>query len=173
MTKPFGWLILPWFVTAALGASCQNVGELVKHDHMNLGVRFESRNPEIVREFKHALNFWSKILDMEWHEDPTSTCSIDLIDGLPDGTAQMLVHDKAVGVGMRSSGIVAIDDRYQLAESEWYAIAAHELGHLFGLQHNSSPNSVMYYIHLRGDEILDSTDIAPLSARHRMRISLY
>ena len=140
---------------------------------MNLGVRFDSRNPDVVQEFKRALDFWSKILDMEWHEDSTSTCSIDLMDGIPAGTAQMLVHDKPVGLSIRSFGIVAIDDRYKLAESEWYAIGAHELGHLFGLQHNSNPKSVMYYIHVSGDEALDSTDIAALSARHRMRISLY
>src|SRR5438874_3930690 len=137
MTKPFGWLILPWFVTAAFGGSCENVGELLKDDHMNVGVRFDSRNPEVLREFKHALNFWSKILDMEWHEDSKSTCSIDLINGTPDGTAEIFMHGKAVGRAIRSSGIVAIDDRYQLAASEWYGVAVHELGQLFGLQHNS------------------------------------
>jgi predicted Zn-dependent protease len=173
MRRAFGWPVFLCFVTAAFGAPCENVGELLKHDHMNLGVRFDSRDPDLVQAFKRALNFWSKILDMEWHEDSNGTCAIDLMDGVPAGTAQMLLHDKAVGLGIRSSGIVAIDTRYQLAASEWYAIAAHELGHLFGLQHNSNPKSVMYYIHLRGDQALDPTDIAALSARHRMRISLY
>ncbi len=178
MKIAFGWvafLLFLLFAAVALGAPCEHVGELLKHDHMDLGVRLESRNPQVVREFKHALNFWSKILDMEWHEDLNITCSIDLVDGNPDfinGTSAVLTHRKAIARGVQSSGIVAIDSTYELTPPEWYAIAVHELGHLFGLRHNPSVNSVMYYRSVPGDQALDVADITALSALHRMRISL-
>jgi hypothetical protein len=172
MKIAFGLLL---FAAVALGAPCEHVGELLKRDHMNLGVRFESRNPQVVREFKHAMNFWSKILDMEWHEDLNSTCAINLIDGTPDfinGTSAVLMHRKSIARGVQSSGTVAIDSIYELTAQEWYAISVHELGHLFGLHHNGNMNSVMFYMSVPGDQALDMADIAALSARHRMRISL-
>ena len=173
-TIAFRWVALPLFAVAALGGPCKNAGELLKHDHMNLGVRFEIRDPEIVREFEHALNFWSQILDMEWHNDPASTCSIDLIEGTPDfinGAVEVRAQE-SIARGIQSSGIVAIDSTYKLSAAEWYAIAVHELGHLFGLHHNSDVNSVMYYMSVSGNQALDASDITALSAVHRMRIRL-
>jgi len=175
MKIAFGWLAFLLFTAVALGAPCERVGELLKSDHMNLGVRFENRDPQVVREFKHAMNFWSKILNMEWHEDPSSACAIDLIDGTPDfinGTSAVLTHRKPIARGVQSSGTVAIDSTYELTAQEWYAISVHELGHLFGLHHNPNKNSVMYYMSVPGDQALDVADIAALSARHRMKISL-
>lgn len=59
MIKTLSLLAFLMFAATAQGAPCQKVDELMKRDHMNLGVRFENHNPAIIRQFKHALDFWS------------------------------------------------------------------------------------------------------------------
>src|ERR1035438_4030627 len=60
---------------------CNRHSELLKQGHMDLGVRMATRNPFLAEQFRRALNAWARILDLDWHEDDTQNCSIQLIDG--------------------------------------------------------------------------------------------
>jgi hypothetical protein len=42
---------------------------------------------------------------------------------------------------------------------------------MFGLKHNPSSRSVMYYLDLEGSEVLDKQDLSTLAIRHRLRVS--
>jgi predicted Zn-dependent protease len=52
-----------------------------------------------------------------------------------------------------------------------FLTAVHEIGHIFGLKHNPSTRSVMYYLDLEGSEVLDREDLSALASRHRLRLS--
>lgn len=62
-------------------APCDRRSEVLKQSHMNLGVRFSTSDPGLGVEFARALNFWATILDMEWYEENSRSCSIQVIDG--------------------------------------------------------------------------------------------
>jgi hypothetical protein len=42
-----------------------------------------------------------------------------------------------------------------------------------GLRHNTSPVSVMYFLDVNGDEVLDIKDLVALSRRHKVRPSIF
>src|ERR1700759_1103400 len=60
---------------------CNQRSELLKRDSMNLGVKFSTSNPVLAHEFRQAMDFWSQVLDMNWHEDDSSSCALQLVDG--------------------------------------------------------------------------------------------
>src|SRR5690242_11593649 len=59
---------------------CTNSGELLKTNHLRLGVRIDNSNRVLVRQFERALNFWATVVDMRWYRDDDATCSIELLD---------------------------------------------------------------------------------------------
>lgn len=151
---------------------CERHSELLKYDSMDLGVRFACSNPAIVREFRHALQFWSKVLNMTWHDEPSSSCSVQLVDGTP-----VILHDGMVARAQfaeapKFQGWIAFDAKAPLTRTEIYRISVHEIGHLMGLRHSSDPHSVMYYEELDADEVLDSEDLRSLAALHKLRRGL-
>ncbi len=60
---------------------CNRHTELLRQEHMDLGVRLATSNRVLAEKFRRALDTWSNILDMDWHEDDTKNCSIQLVDG--------------------------------------------------------------------------------------------
>ena len=59
----------------ANGQVCQDYEEVRKADHMSMAVSFEIPNPLIRQQFRHAMNFWASLLDMEWHTSPQRSSS--------------------------------------------------------------------------------------------------
>lgn len=171
---------LPWGVRADQQrvnwtgnfAPCGTHSEFLKRDSMRLGVRFSTSNPAVAREFRRAMNFWAEIIDMSWYEDPSSSCSLELVDGAPAILQHAVVARAQFVEWQNFEGWVAFDPRAPLTKAEMYATAVHEIGHMLGLRHNPNPSSVMYYIDLEGPEVLDSCDLASLAARHTLRIGL-
>lgn len=150
---------------------CNSRSELLKTDHMDLGVRFSTSNPALAGEFRRAMNFWATVVDMSWHQDDTSSCALQLVDGTSDILKDATVARSQFTDWGNFQGWVAFDPKAPLTRSEMYLTAVHEIGHLLGLKHNSNPNSVMYYLDLRGRELLDRCDLAALAARHKLRLA--
>lgn len=65
-------------------SACDGHSELLKKTHLRLGVRFSTSHSELAAEFTRALDFWATVLDMEWHEDNSRRCAIQIVDGGPD-----------------------------------------------------------------------------------------
>ena len=151
---------------------CNRHSELLNQGHMDLGVRVSTRNPLLAEQFRHAMDSWAQILDLDWHEDDTQNCSIQLIDGArelfqPDiAAARSQLPDR-----LDFQGWIAFNPAQTLAETELYRISVHEIGHLFGLQHSFNANSVMYGFSLEGPVWLDPTDLAQLATHHALRIA--
>ena len=151
---------------------CNRHSELLRQGHLDLGVRVATTNPSLAEQFRHAMNSWASILDLDWHEDDTENCSIQLVDGKPE-----LFHLSVIAARSQLpdrldfQGWIAFNPSQTLNEAEMFRIAAHEIGHILGLQHSSNAMSVMYGFDLEGLKWLDPTDLAALATRHKLRIA--
>lgn len=148
---------------------CERHAELLKHEHKDLGVRFATSDSELVAAFAHAMDFWASILDMEWHEEGNRNCSIQIVDGRRDLFEAAQVARAQFPQQPAFQGLVAFNPKSNLSESEKYVAAVHELGHLLGLPHNVSAQSVMFYLLVDGPVSLDAADLGALAARHTLR----
>jgi hypothetical protein len=138
---------------------------------MHLGVRFSTTDRELVEAFSRALDFWVTVLDMDWHLADSGNCSIHIVAGpaamfKPAEVARAQFPDRPA-----FQGLIAINTKARLSREEQYTVAVHELGHLLGLKHSSSANSVMYFLCFDGPVRLDPADLAALAARHKLRVS--
>jgi hypothetical protein len=131
---------------------CNQHGELLKHGAMDLGVKFSTANPELEQQFRQALSFWAEVLDMRWHEDASSSCSIQLVDGTPEILKRTIVARSQFTDWDNFQGWIAFNPNAQLTNVEMYLTAVHEIGHMLGLKHNPDARSVMYYLDLEGQE---------------------
>jgi hypothetical protein len=141
---------------------------------MNVGVRLVGASDRIAAQFARAMDFWAGVLDMEWHEDDSENCAIQVVGGAPPAFRPLggVVAARAqIPRQADFQGVVAFNEQMVLTRTELYMIAVHEIGHLMGLRHNPNPMSVMYYMDLEGSESLDANDLASLSAFHKLRVS--
>lgn len=148
---------------------CGCYTELRKFGHMELGVRFDAVSPILRDQFGHAMDFWAGVLDMGWHPDETSNCAIRVTEGSPENFA---LDDVAQADSLELDtfgGEISFNPAISMESSELYMISIHEIGHLFGLEHNPNAMSVMYFMEVDGPERLDETDIAALAVRHKLR----
>src|ERR1700761_7249381 len=60
---------------------CNQRFEFRKNNSLNIRVKIFTSKPELARAFRSALDFWSQVLAMDWHEDATSSCALQLVDG--------------------------------------------------------------------------------------------
>ena len=123
---------------------CNRHSELLRQGHMDLGVRVATANSSLAEQFRHAMDFWASILDLDWHEDDTQNCSIQVVDG-----ERELFQPAAIAARshlpdrLDFQGWIAFNPAQMLSKIEFYRIAVHEIGHMLGLQHNSNAMSVM------------------------------
>ncbi len=148
---------------------CDGHAEVLKREPMKLGVRFTTSNPKLAVEFARAMSFWAGILEMNWHEEDSRACAIQVVDG-DLGLFRPAEVARAQFPGTPAfQGWIAFNPRISLRANELFLIAVHELGHLLGLPHSSNASSVMYFLALDGPVFLDGADLAALAARHRLR----
>lgn len=177
-------LILLWLVSAfALNAAelpgewtgpyrpCVRHSDLLKPDHLSLGIRFSTSNQTLAVQFAQAMDFWTAILDMEWHVDNSANCAIQILDGETGlfGNAE-IARAQFPGTTV-FQGWIAFNPKISLPQDDQFLVAIHELGHMFGLTHNPSAWSVMYYLHLDGPLLLEPADLTALAAHHKLRMS--
>jgi len=155
---------------------CNRHSDLLIPQHLDLGVRIATSNPALARQFANAMEFWSGVLDLEWHEVDSEDCAIQVVDGTP------ALFDFCTCLSARSQfpdrpdfqGWIAFNSRLKLTERQMFLDSVHEIGHLLGLHHNSSDSSVMFYFGLEKPVALDGNDLTKLAAMHQLhpRISL-
>jgi len=153
---------------------CKQHSELLKQGPMNLGVRVATANPVLAEEFRAAMDFWARVLDLEWHEESTQNCSIEVIDGERD-----LFEPEPENMAARSQfpdrrdfqGWIAFNPAVPLSKMESYRISVHEIGHMLGLRHSTNVKSLMYGFDMDDSESLQPTDLAALASRHKLRIA--
>jgi len=153
---------------------CKQHSELLKRGPMNLGVRIATSNSVLAEEFRAAMDFWAKVLDLEWHEESTQNCAVQLVDG-----ERWLFEPEPDNMAARSQfpdrrdfeGWIAFNPTVALSRMESYRISVHEIGHMLGLRHSANVKSLMYGFDLDDSQSLDATDLASLAERHKLRIA--
>jgi hypothetical protein len=148
---------------------CDGYAEVLKREPMNLGVRFSTSNPKLTVEFARAMGFWASVLEMNWHEENSRACAIQVVDGdlslfRPGEVARAQFPGTAA-----FRGWIAFNPEASLPANDLFLTAVHELGHVLGLPHSSNPSSAMFFLALDGPVFLDSADLAALAARHHLR----
>jgi hypothetical protein len=141
---------------------------------MDLAVRISTSNADLAQQFARAMDFWTEVLDLDWHETGTEDCAIQLVDGTPS------LFDFCACMSARSQlpdredfeGWIAFNPRLKLTKQQMFVDSVHEIGHLLGLPHNPSDTSVMFSF---GDDkaaSLNAADLDNLAARHKLRSSI-
>lgn len=175
------WLLVPGLLAAEPAANwsadyppCNHRSELLKHGSLRLGVRFNTTNLVLAKQFRLAMDFWASVLDLEWHEDSTGTCSMELSDGdrdLFEPTPKSMVARSQFPDRKDFQGWIVFNPAVTLTPEEAYRISVHEIGHILGLRHNSNTRSVMYDLDLECSQELDAVDLASLRVHHKLRVS--
>lgn len=175
------WLLVPGLLAAEPAANwsadypqCNHRSDLLKPGPLNLGVRFNTTNLGLAEQFRRAMDFWAGVLDLQWHEDSTETCSMELSDGqreLFEPTPNNMVARSQFPDRRDFQGWIVFNPAVKLTPAESYRISVHEIGHMLGLKHNPNTRSLMYDLDLECSEELDATDLASLRARHKLRVS--
>jgi hypothetical protein len=153
---------------------CKQHSELLKRGPMNLGVRVATANPVLAEGFRSAMAFWAQVLDLEWHEESTQNCSLEVIDG-----ERALFEPEPENMAARSQfpdrrdfqGWIVFNPAVPLNKKESYRISVHEIGHMLGLRHSPNIKSLMYGFDMDEAESLDLADLASLADRHKLRIA--
>ena len=152
---------------------CNQHSELLKRGHMDLGVRVATINPLLAEQFRRAMDSWAKIVDLDWHEDDTENCSIQVFDGTPDLFQPVVVAARSQLPDRNDfQGWIAFNPRVKLTKQEMFLDSVHEIGHLLGLAHNANESSVMYASELPKSTTLNAADLDALAARHKLRPEL-
>jgi len=141
---------------------------------MDLGVRVATANQALARQFRLAMDSWALILDLDWHEEDTESCSIEVLDGdseLFQSTWGRVAARSQFPDRPNFQGWIAFNPINHMDESELYWISLHEIGHMLGLAHSSDANSVMYFFALDGIQWLDADDLTALAKRHKLRLT--
>jgi hypothetical protein len=136
-----------------------------------LAVRVSTANALLAQQFERAMDFWTGVLDLEWHEVDSEDCSIQLVDGTPS------LFDFSLSLSAKSQlpdrpafqGWIAFNPRFKLNEHEMFLDSVHEIGHLLGLTHNPSDSSVMFAFGVDKVASLDAYDLDTLASRHQLR----
>ncbi len=154
-------------------APCERHDDLLSHDHLDLAVRISTANPVLAEEFENALDFWSSVLDLDWHEaGGADECSMQLVDGTPSLFNWCVCMSARAQLPDREDfeGWIAFNPRYKLSKQAMFLDSVHEIGHVLGLAHNPDESSIMF---ASGDEKtsvwLDETDLDALALRHALR----
>lgn len=153
---------------------CQRHADLLSHGHMDLSVRIATSNAVLARQFERAMDFWAEVLDIDWHETDSDDCAIELVDGTP---ALLHIPGECTCVVARAQypdradfqGWIAFNPDLKFTTTEMFRNSVHELGHLFGLGHNPSSSSVMFFSDFDQQVSLDAADLEALAARHKLR----
>lgn len=153
---------------------CKNKSELLKKGHMEIRVWIATNDLVWAEQQARALNFWTTVLDANWYPaDKPEDCALAFVDGNPS-----FMDTETIGIAQMPTwkgfqGLIAVN----LSESartpeQKFRNAVHELGHVWGLEHNPIGASVMYPYDVGTYKVLMKPDLAALEKHHALRPSV-
>jgi Matrixin len=155
-------------------AACARYDDLRKPVLGDIGVKIDATGPW-ADGFRRALSLWNTVLAANFHEETDlDACAIRIVNASPGLLSNSMVARSQLTEWDDFRGKIAVrpDASNTMSSGEIYGTAVHELGHMLGLKHNASSQSVMYFFNVDGTEVLDKTDILDLRVRHKLRVAL-
>jgi hypothetical protein len=152
-------------------APCAKYDDLRNPVLGNIGVKIDAAEPW-ADGFRRALSFWNTVLAANFHEETNlNACTVRIINGGPDILSKTIIARSQLTEWDNFRGKIAVSPgaAKAMGSAEMYGIAVHEFGHMLGLKHNASSQSVMYFLDINGTEVLDCKDIFDLSTHHQLR----
>ncbi len=152
-------------------APCAKYDDLRNPVLGDIGVRIDAAQPW-ADEFRRALRFWNTVLAANFHEEKSlNVCAVRIVDGGPAILKKLTVARSQLTDRASFRGVIEVSPRAAkfMSSDEMFSTAVHELGHMLGLKHNPSSQSVMFYLNVDGEQVLDSNDISDLNVRHKLR----
>jgi hypothetical protein len=124
---------------------CAHYNDLKKYDLGDIGVKIDVSDPAWAAAFRHALVFWNKILDVNFHEEKNiNACALRITDGplVMFGGGFTAFAQFADLDGFEAKIVVL--PQVPLSPAGKFVNAVHEVGHIVDLRHSPDPKSVMY-----------------------------
>jgi hypothetical protein len=148
---------------------CDRTEQVMTQGPMHLGVRFATSNPALAAEFRRAMDFWAGIVEMDWHEENSRECVIQVVDGSAELFKKSVIARAQLPGTPTFRGAVAFNRKIAWSASDLYITAVHEIGHVMGVPHSSNMASVMYFLSLGGQTCLDTADLKVAAKFHKLR----
>ena len=142
-------------------APCAKYDDLRKPVLGDIGVKIDATEAW-ADGFRRALSFWNTVLAANFHEETNlNSCAVRIVNGGPDILNNAIVARSQLIERNNFRGKIAVSPgaAKAMSSAEIYGSAVHELGHMLGLKHNVSSQSIMYFLNVNGTEILDRKDI--------------
>jgi len=156
-------------------APCAKYNDLRKPVLGEIGVKIDAAEPW-VDGFRRALRFWNTVLAANFHEETNlEACAVRIVNAGPDILNNAIVARSQLTEWGNFHGKIAVSPgaASAMSSAQVYGVAVHELGHMLGLKHNASSQSVMYFLNVNGTEALDRNDILDLGTRHELRVAFF
>jgi hypothetical protein len=148
---------------------CDKADQVMSRGPMHLGVRISTSKRMLAEEFRRAMNFWASVLDMDWHEEDSRDCAIQVVDGSAELFKPAIVARAQLPGTPTFQGGIAFNAAINWSAGELFTTAVHEIGHVMGLPHSENASSIMYFLSLDGQVCLDSADLSAAARGHKLR----
>jgi hypothetical protein len=152
---------------------CARYDDLRKPVLGDIGVKIDATGPW-ADGFRRALSFWNTVLAANFHQETDLvSCAIRIFNAGPAILNNAIVARSQLTDRDNFRGKIAVSPEAAktMSSTEIYGTAVHELGHILGLKHNASSQSVMYFLDVNGTDVLDRNDISEPSTRHNLRLA--
>jgi hypothetical protein len=150
---------------------CANYDDLRNPVRGDIGVKIDATDPW-AEGFRRAFTFWNTVLAANFYEETDlDACAVRIVNAGPEIVTKAIAARSQLTDRDNFRGKVAVNREAPKAMSNGalYGVAVHEVGHLLGLNHNASSQSIMYFLNVNGTEVLDRKDLLDLSTRHKLR----
>jgi hypothetical protein len=164
---------------ASQDSPCDRYADLSRYKLGDMGVKLDVSEPWAAA-FRQALQYWNRVLNANLHEENNSNaCAIKILYGGPEILGPPTPENTLLALAQipdrpNFHGKIAVENDQaasSLSPAERFLTAVHELGHLFGLDHNASIQSVMVADDFASTQSLDQQDLKALGKKHQLRVS--
>ena len=154
-------------------APCAKYDDLRRPVLGEIGVKIDATGPW-ADGFRRAFSFWNAVLAANFHEETNlDSCAVRIVNAGTDILNNAMVARSQLTERSSFRGKIAVSPEAAKAMEQRCNVRRRRprIGHMLGLKHSASSQSIMYFLNVNGTEILDRKDILDLSRCHKLRVA--